>query len=205
VEEAPAPGYELIQAKTEENAHNLPEGYIDSLRDSYPSNLLAAYLDGEFVNLTSGSVYPEFDRALNARARRSRRASRCTSAWTSTSARWRGRARAARWRAACVDELTGVLDTPAMIASIKARYVGHSIWSIPMRRGTARKSNNASESDIALLRAARFTVLVNAEQSRGEGSRAGDESDDPFRGQAALHGQRRQVPGAGGVPGEAGV
>src|SRR6185369_1656854 len=35
-------GYELIQADTEENAHNLPDGYIDGLRASYPSNLLAA-------------------------------------------------------------------------------------------------------------------------------------------------------------------
>lgn len=28
----------------------------DSLRTSHPLNLLAAYLNGEFVNLTSGSV-----------------------------------------------------------------------------------------------------------------------------------------------------
>jgi hypothetical protein len=61
-----------------------------------------------------------------------------------------------------VDELTGILDTPAMIASIKARYVGHAIFVYPDASGNSRKSNNASESDIALLRAARFTVMVNA-------------------------------------------
>ena len=49
-----------------DNAAHLPDGYIDNLRNSYPSNLLSAYLDGEFVNLTAGSVYPEFDRLLNA-------------------------------------------------------------------------------------------------------------------------------------------
>jgi hypothetical protein len=47
------------------NAHNLPPDYIPSLRDTYPAHLLAAYLEGEFVNLTTGSVYAEFDRRLN--------------------------------------------------------------------------------------------------------------------------------------------
>jgi hypothetical protein len=60
-----------------------------------------------------------------------------------------------------VDELTGILDTPAMIAAIKSRYEGHAIFVYPDASGNSRKSNNASESDIALLRAARFTVLVN--------------------------------------------
>jgi hypothetical protein len=61
----------------------------------------------------------------------------------------------------CVDELTGILDTPAMIASIKSHYEGHAILVYPDATGGSRKSNNASESDIALLRAARFNVLCN--------------------------------------------
>jgi hypothetical protein len=60
-----------------------------------------------------------------------------------------------------VDELTGILDTPAMIATIKSRFVGHAIFVYPDASGNSRKSNNASESDIALLRAAKFNVLVN--------------------------------------------
>jgi hypothetical protein len=36
-----------------------------------------------------------------------------------------------------VDELTGILDTPAMIASIKARFVGHAIFVYPDASGTA--------------------------------------------------------------------
>ena len=60
------PGYRIIKASTQSNSRNLPDGYNDSLKASYPSNLLGAYLDGEFVNLTAGSVYPEFDRAKNA-------------------------------------------------------------------------------------------------------------------------------------------
>lgn len=158
---APAPGYVLFQAKTEENAAHLPVDYIPNLRNSYPSNLLQAYLDGEFVNLTAGSVYAEFDRALNT----------CTETIHVSEPLHIGMdfnvgnmsaiiyvLRDGEPRA--VDELTGILDTPAMIASIKARYPGHAIHVYPDASGNNRKSNNASESDIALLRAARFNVLV---------------------------------------------
>lgn len=157
----PAPGYRLIKASTMSNAHNLPDGYIDSLRSSYPANLLAAYLDGEFVNLTAGSVYAEFDRALNA----------CSTTMQPSEPLHIGMdfnvgqmsAAVAVLRDDCphfVDELTGLLDTPAMIAAIKSRYVGHAIFVYPDASGGGRRSNNASESDIALLRAAGFTVLA---------------------------------------------
>ena len=62
----PAPGYVIYKARTADNAANLPPDYIQNLQNTYSSSLLAAYLDGEFVNLNAGSVYPEFDRALNA-------------------------------------------------------------------------------------------------------------------------------------------
>src|SRR5450830_922660 len=55
-------GYDLIRASTYSNSRNLPAGYIDSLKRSYPAQLIAAYLEGQFVNLTAGAVYPDFDR-----------------------------------------------------------------------------------------------------------------------------------------------
>ena len=61
-----------------------------------------------------------------------------------------------------VDEITGAMDTPSIIAIIKARYEGHAVMIYPDASGNSRKSNNASESDISLLRAARFQVLVNS-------------------------------------------
>ena len=54
----------LIQASTEDNIF-LPDSYIDDLRQQWPSNLIEAYINGQFVNLTSGSVYPNFDREEN--------------------------------------------------------------------------------------------------------------------------------------------
>jgi hypothetical protein len=159
---APADGYELIQAKTEENAHNLPDGYIESLRNSYPANLLAAYLDGEFVNLTSGSVYAEFDRALNATGETIRTSEPLHIGMDFNVGKMAAVVFVLRnGDPHAVDELTGILDTPAMIASIKARYEGHAIFVYPDASGGNRKSQNASESDLSLLRAARFTVLNN--------------------------------------------
>ena len=157
----PVAGYELHRAPTTDNAANLPAGYIDSLRTSYPANLLAAYLDGEFVNLTAGSVYSEFDRMLNA----SRETIQTTEPLHIGMDFNVGKMSAAVFVLRdgdphAVDELTGILDTPAMISTIKGRYQGHAIFVYPDASGNSRKSNNASESDISLLRDARFTVLV---------------------------------------------
>lgn len=58
--------YGMVQASTYENAANLPADYIPSLLASYPPQLIDAYLQGKFVNLTSGTVYPQFNRAQNA-------------------------------------------------------------------------------------------------------------------------------------------
>lgn len=52
--------YQLIKARTEDNPF-LPPGYVETLRESYDSILLKAYLDGEFVNLKSGAAYYAYD------------------------------------------------------------------------------------------------------------------------------------------------
>jgi hypothetical protein len=157
----PAPGYRLIKATTMSNEANLPDGYIESLRSSYPANLLAAYLDGEFVNLTSGSVYAEFDRALNASSETIQVSEPLHIGLDFNVGKMAAVVHVLRdGEPHAVDELTLILDTPAMIASIKSRFEGHAIFVYPDASGSSRKSNNASESDIALLRAARFTVMV---------------------------------------------
>lgn len=157
----PAPGYVMFRAKTEDNAANLPENYVDDLRGSYPANLLAAYLDGEFVNLTAGSVYAEFDRNLND-SRETIRPSEPLHVGMDFNV---GQMSAVFFvlregEPHAVDELTGLLDTPAMIAAIKSRFVGHAIHVYPDASGGGRRSNNASESDVALLRQARFNVFA---------------------------------------------
>ena len=156
-------GYQLIKASTYSNAHNLPDGYIASLEATYPANLLQAYLLGEFVNLTAGSVYPEFDRTLNY----------CNTTIQENEPLHIGLDFNVTKMAAvvyvlrdqqphAVMEFTDVFDTPAMCALIKSRLPGHAIYIYPDASGQARKSNNASESDLSILRQAGFTVLVNS-------------------------------------------
>lgn len=157
----PVAGCRLIKASTMSNAANLPDGYIDTLRANYPSNLLLAYLEGEFVNLTSGSVYAEYDRALN-NSTETKQVSEPLHIGMDFNV---GKMSAVIFvmrngNPHAVDELTGLIDTPAMVAAIKSRYEGHAIFVYPDASGGSRKSNDASVSDISLLRAARFTVLA---------------------------------------------
>lgn len=159
----PAPGYEIIKAKTEENADNLPPSYIDNLRNSYSSSLLAAYLDGEFVNLTSGSVYSNFDRILHMTDATLERGEALhigmdfnINNMSAVTLVLRGGLPYA------VDEFVGYRDTPDIIRAIKERYPGHHVTIYPDASGAAHKSVNASLSDIALLRQANFTVLANS-------------------------------------------
>mgnify|MGYP003384538058 CR=1 FL=1 len=156
------PGYELFRAKTLDNAANLPAGYIDNLRNSYPSQLLAAYLDGEFVNLTAGSVYPEFDRALNASAEIVKEKEPLHIGMDFNVSQGAAVIHVLRGDDPhAVAELTGVFDTPAMIGLLKRDYAGHPVMIYPDASGGNRKSQDASASDIALLKAAGFRICVN--------------------------------------------
>lgn len=61
-----------------------------------------------------------------------------------------------------VYEFMDVFDTPAMIKKIEERYSDHNIAVYPDASGKNRKSSNASESDIALLEDAGFSVCANS-------------------------------------------
>jgi len=166
-QKSPAPGYRLIRASTLSNSRNLPDGYIDSLRASYPTNLLAAYLDGEFVNLVAGSVYAEFDRALNATAETINGPEALHIGMDFNVGKMSAVLHVLRQdQPHAVMEYTGVLDTPTMAALIKSRHPGHPIYVYPDASGQARKSNNASESDLSILRAAGFNVRANPANPR---------------------------------------
>lgn len=54
----------LIKAKTYDNPF-LPKSYIDGLEEQYDAKQIEAYLNGEFTNLTSGTVYIDYDRYNN--------------------------------------------------------------------------------------------------------------------------------------------
>ena len=158
----PAPGYVLFRAKTMDNAANLPDGYIDNLRASYPSALLSAYLDGEFVNLTAGSVYAEYDRALNASTETIKPAEALHVGMDFNVTKMAAVIHVLRdGNPHAVAELTGIFDTRDMARVLRERYAdaGHPVIVYPDASGSSRRSVDASQSDLAVLRQARFTVL----------------------------------------------
>ena len=46
----------LVHGKTTDNPY-LPKSYIETLKENYDEQLLKAYIDGQFVNLTKGTYY----------------------------------------------------------------------------------------------------------------------------------------------------
>ncbi|MBT9158772.1 MAG: hypothetical protein DDT26_00019 [Dehalococcoidia bacterium] len=166
--------YGLVQASTYENAATLPEGYIESLLESYPEQLVQAYLHGQFVNMMQGTVYSHFDRQRNA----------CRERFEDGEAVHVGMDFNVNKMAAIVHVKRGGLvyavaefvdrrDTPDMIEALKKAF-----WHYDMKRGDwvrtravhvypdasggSASSKDASKSDLALLRAAGFQVIAPA-------------------------------------------
>lgn len=60
----PTEGYEIFRSKTSDNEVNLPAGYLDELRKTYPEDWQKRYLDGHFGVLQSGDpAFPDFTEA----------------------------------------------------------------------------------------------------------------------------------------------
>lgn len=58
------PDLHLIRASTRDNLA-LPERYIETLTNAYDEKLIDAYMDGKFVNLSTGPIYYNFNRERN--------------------------------------------------------------------------------------------------------------------------------------------
>ena len=57
----PGEGYKYVRVPTYSNPW-LPDTYVKNLRDSYSPELCEAYIEGKWVNIYTGNVYPYFDR-----------------------------------------------------------------------------------------------------------------------------------------------
>ena len=164
--------YGIVHASTYDNAVNLPDDYIPSLLQSYPPQLIDAYINGKFVNLQTGTVYVAYDRKLNA----------CDDIVQDGEVIFVGMDFNVGKMAAiihvkrkglprAVDEIIGGYDTPDMIRRLKERFWRHDgrayqqtrqVRVYPDASGDSRKSVNASATDIALLKQAGFIVCAPA-------------------------------------------
>jgi hypothetical protein len=151
--------YSLVKASTLKNRKNLPDDYIDKLYATYPSNLVDAYVNGEFVNLTSGGVYTCYDRKLNNTDRNVKDTDHLHIGMDFNVGKMSAIVHVEDNRngtkiTSAVDEFMGLLDTPAMIKAIESKYPEHRITIYPDASGQNRKSSNASETDISQLKKA---------------------------------------------------
>lgn len=154
--------YQHVTASSYSNPY-LEEDYIPSLLASYPEELVNAYVHGQFVNLTSGTVYKAYNReAHNSKETIKPRETLYIGndfnitkmAATIYVRRDGGRV----WHA--VAELTNVYDTTEMCRIIKERWkdMGHSIVMYPDATGKRRGSAQGDVSDIVILKQHGFDV-----------------------------------------------
>ena len=156
--------YGLIQASTYDNAKNLPDDYIESLRESYPPQLIEAYLNGQFVNLASGSVYPNFDRRLNHSGEVEAESEPLHVGLDFNVLNMTATINVIRDDLPItVGELTQVRDTPTMAQMLKERFKdkGHQVIVYPDASGQNTSSKNAAESDLSILKQKGFTIRVD--------------------------------------------
>lgn len=141
----------LIKMRSVDNPH-LPPDFIERLQANYDPNLLRAYLDGEFVNLTTGTVYDRFDRIKHVTT--------AIPDITNEPLRIGVDFNVGNMSAiigvrvgnglVIVDEISGAHDTDMLGQEIRARYPHHRLYGYPDASG-GNRSTNAARTDIQIL------------------------------------------------------
>ena len=156
--------YGMVRATTYSNEHNLPEDYIETLRSSYPAELIDAYLLGKFVNLTSGRVYRKFDRSLNASTEKVIGNEGIHVGMDFNIEHGAAVIHVIRSETAhAVDEIFDSYDTDDTIRILNERYPNNPITVYPDATGKKRSSSNGAPTatDIEKLRSQGYSITVD--------------------------------------------
>lgn len=156
--------YGMVQASTFDNAKNLPDDYISSLLASYPPQLIEAYIRGQFTNLASGSVYPEFDRKLNHSPASMQDNETLHVGMDFNRLNMTATINVVRDdRPYTVAEIVKGRDTPHMAQMLQERYVdkGHTVVVYPDASGGNASSKNHAESDLTILSQSGMVLMEN--------------------------------------------
>lgn len=157
--------HKTIRARTADNPF-LPDSYIPDLRELYPENLINSYLEGNYTNLNSGTVYTGFNRNLNGSSITENGKEPLHIGMDFNITKMMAIVHVIRdGKPIAVDELINMYDTEAAIETIKSKYPKRSIFIYPDASGDNRKTN-AKDTDIALLKAAKFRVIVGKKNPR---------------------------------------
>jgi hypothetical protein len=141
----------LIKMRSVDNPH-LPPDFIERLQANYDPNLLRAYLDGEFVNLTTGTVYDRFDRAKHVVSDMPYLDREPLRIGVDFNVGNMSAIIGIRMgdKLLVIDEISGAHDTDALAQEIQARYPHRRIYVYPDASG-GNRSTNASQTDIQIL------------------------------------------------------
>lgn len=141
----------LIKMRTADNPH-LPPDFIERLQANYDPSLLRAYLDGEFVNLTTGQVYDRFSRDKHLITELPDISDEPLRIGIDFNVGNMSAVIGIRTANGLTifDEISGAHDTDALGAEIRRRYPDHRIYGYPDASG-GNQSTNASRTDIQIL------------------------------------------------------
>jgi hypothetical protein len=161
--------HSMVQGRTMENP-TITDAYIKEMTQGLTEQQVKAYLNGEFVNMTAGTVYYAYNREIH----KSREEIQPMeplyigmdfNVYNMSATVYVKRNGGKEWH--IVDEIHGVRDTADIITLIQDRWHhnGHRITVYPDASGAASKTSAAS-SDIAQLRAAGFSVRAKKKNPR---------------------------------------
>lgn len=142
----------LIRMRSQDNPH-LPASYLDSLRERYTGPMLKAYMEGIYVNLTSGQVYDRFSRDHHVRplADPLQPLEPLIIGVDFNVGNMHAAILVRRGAAIhCIGEVAGAHDTDDLARQLVDRYPGHPMLGYPDASG-ANRSTNSSLSDIGIL------------------------------------------------------
>ena len=146
----------LIKARTYDNPF-LPSEYIDTLLETYTTEQAEAYLNGEFVNLNSNSVYTAYNRKAHRSAELPKPLEMLYIGLDFNITNMNAVVHVFRHpRLIAVGEVAHCYDTQSMCDAVKLAYPNHRIIINPDASGNARSTSGAS--DFAILKNAGFVV-----------------------------------------------
>lgn len=166
-EKVKKPNYQIIRASTYSNAHNLPEDYIETLKDTYPAGLIDAYINGYFVNLVGGRVYPQFSRDTHDCKETVKKGDTIHVGMDFNVLKGASVIHVIRHIndeefVYAVDEIHNAFDTDEQIEYLKEHYKDNIIYVYPDSAGKNRSAANTTETDIFKLQAAGFNTIYDS-------------------------------------------
>lgn len=150
----PTESYSMVQASTYENEDYLPPDYIETLMETYPAQLIQAYLRGQFVNLTAGTVYRSYDRQKHRSIEEHRPGEPILIGMDFNIDKMAATGYVIRDKAYhAVYQIKDGYNTPTVAQMIKERFPNEKVVIYPDSSGKNRtRMGGVSESDIAILK-----------------------------------------------------